>query len=265
MEHLPAKNQTCEYCGAALNPAYYFCTVCATPFQAVDRLLPEERPAWESSETVLRKRAPQAMRVFWSFAAALLLGALISFSLFGEDPRLGGYVVSSIMVFLTTCVLSVLYWESLKVQFGRVGFNHSAAWMGLALLPLALLVNYGYHHLFLQNLAEDASALDQFKEIFPIRWTAVLILCILPAITEEIAFRGLVQHWMHSALPDGKAILMASALFSAMHLSVISAPYLFALGALLGYTRWKTGSLYPAMLIHFLHNFVVLTYFPSVN
>lgn len=261
MEYSPAKLKTCEYCGATLNPAYYFCPACATPFQSVELLLPEERPAWESAETIVRKRAPQAMRVFWAFAVTIFISALVSFSAFGEGQNLGGYVVSSILVALTTCVLSVLYWESLKVQFCRIGFNHSAAWIGLALLPLALIINYGFHRLILPSIMEDTSALDQFDEIFTARWTAVLIICVLPAITEEIAFRGLVQHWMHTALPDWKAIGLAAALFSALHLSVINAPYLFGLGVLLGYTRWKTGSLYPAMLIHFLHNFIVLTYF----
>ena len=40
---------------------------------------------------------------------------------------------------------------------------------------------------------------------------------------------------------------------------------LFALnllvGLLLGWVKWKTGSLYPSMLIHFLHNYIVLEYF----
>jgi membrane protease YdiL (CAAX protease family) len=46
-----------------------------------------------------------------------------------------------------------------------------------------------------------------------------------------------------------------------MHFSIVSFPYLFALGVLLGWTKWKTGSLYPSMLIHFLHNLVVIEYF----
>ena len=63
------------------------------------------------------------------------------------------------------------------------------------------------------------------------------------------------------AIAPTRAIVLASALFMAMHLSVLSAPYLFALGLLLGWTKWKTGSLYPSMLVHFLHNLIVLEFF----
>ena len=63
------------------------------------------------------------------------------------------------------------------------------------------------------------------------------------------------------ALTPFKAMVLASALFVTLHFSILSAPYLFALAMLLGWTKYKTGSLYPAMLIHFLHNYVVLEFF----
>ena len=37
-----------------------------------------------------------------------------------------------------------------------------------------------------------------------------------------------------------------------------SFPYLFAAGWLLGWMKWKTGSLFPSMVVHFLHNFAVI-------
>ncbi len=80
-------------------------------------------------------------------------------------------------------------------------------------------------------------------------------------MTEEIAFRGLVQHWLQIAIAPWKGLVLASALFMALHFSAISAPYLFAVGMLLGYVKQRTGSLYPSMLIHFLHNLVVITFF----
>ena len=89
----------------------------------------------------------------------------------------------------------------------------------------------------------------------------IILFCICPAIVEEIAFRGLVQHWLQAALTPLKAMVLASALFVALHFSIISLPYLFGLAMLLGWTKYKTGSLYPAMLIHFLHNYVVLEFF----
>ncbi len=50
-------------------------------------------------------------------------------------------------------------------------------------------------------------------------------------------------------------------MFAALHFSVISFFYLFTVGMLLATVRRRTGSLYPGMLIHFLHNLVVITLF----
>jgi len=60
--------------------------------------------------------------------------------------------------------------------------------------------------------------------------TMVTLFCLFPAITEEIAFRGLVQHWLVSAIAPMRALLIASALFMALHFSVLSAPYLLLVG-----------------------------------
>jgi membrane protease YdiL (CAAX protease family) len=89
-----------------------------------------------------------------------------------------------------------------------------------------------------------------------------VLLCLIPGITEEIAFRGLIQHWLHTVLRPWRAILLASALFTALHLSILSAPYIFLLGMLLGWVKWKSRSLYPSMLMHIAHNLVLLVVFP---
>jgi membrane protease YdiL (CAAX protease family) len=62
-----------------------------------------------------------------------------------------------------------------------------------------------------------------------------------------------------------RALLIASALFMALHFSVLSAPYLLLVGMLLGWAKLKTGSLYPSMLIHFLHNFIVISFLTPVT
>ena len=65
------------------------------------------------------------------------------------------------------------------------------------------------------------------------------------------------------AVAPRTAITLSAGLFALMHFSVLSAPYLFLVGLLLGWARWRTGSLYPSMVAHFVHNLVVLETFPS--
>ena len=55
--------------------------------------------------------------------------------------------------------------------------------------------------------------------------------------------------------------MTASALETALLLRAIPGLVMINLGMLLGWVKWKTNSLYPSMLIHFLHNFIVVMFF----
>src|SRR5262249_20074515 len=157
---------------------------------------------------------------------------------------------------------TVRYWTSLRVQLAQFGFLSGSAWIAIAILAPMLAINYGYHH-FIMSLVDQPrdNFLMMLKDAGITKGGLILLICVFPAITEEIAFRGLIQHWLQTAVRPWRAIVLASAMFTVMHFSIVSAPYLFALGMLLGWAKWKSGSLYPSMLIHFVHNLVVVLFF----
>jgi membrane protease YdiL (CAAX protease family) len=89
-------------------------------------------------------------------------------------------------------------------------------------------------------------------------WAPVLSIAILPAVFEEIAFRGLIPQSLGRYLTVNEATLVSAGLFAVLHLSVPSVPHLFVMGMVLAaLCRWS-GSLYPAMLLHFCHNGLVV-------
>lgn len=77
---------------------------------------------------------------------------------------------------------------------------------------------------------------------------------IVPAICEEVLFRGAV---MHSLLKFGKtpAILISAVMFGLMHTNFAQLFYATAAGIFLGWVACETRSLYCGMLIHFSQNF----------
>jgi len=83
----------------------------------------------------------------------------------------------------------------------------------------------------------------------------VLILVALPALGEELIFRGIVQRifirWIAS---PHVAIWISGALFSAIHMQWLGFFPRWLLGVELGYLAWLTGSLWPAVLSHATHN-----------
>lgn len=262
--HLPENEnrpEYCSYCGAHLENGYYFCLSCATPYKNVESVLSRMRPYSPTSGVLIAKKAPHVAPLFWTYLAVILTAAVINFIFFKDSRPDLGLILQSALLFVTTCIFTVLYWPSLVVQFKRFGFLKPAALVGiLALVPL-LAINYFYHGWLAHRLGYDPTFMtDELRKAGLGTSGLIIFFCIFPAIVEEIAFRGLIQHWLHVAIPPFRAMVLASALFTALHFSILSAPYLFAVGMVLGWVKWKTASLYPSMLIHFLHNLIVIQF-----
>ncbi len=255
--------ETCAYCGAVLDENYYFCLSCATPYKSVESVLPPARPAPPTTGFLIAKKAPHVMPLFWTYVAVVVGTALFSFFVFGERQLELVLIFQTLAVFVTTCVFAKIHWSSLMVQFRRFGFLKKEAVLGLmALVPL-LAVNYYIYHSWLV----DGWGVKETLPILRLRDSGlgepalILLFCVFPAVTEEIAFRGLVQHWLQIAVSPFYATALASLLFTALHFSVFSAPYIFVLGMVLGWVKRETNSLYPSMAMHFLHNLVVIDFF----
>jgi membrane protease YdiL (CAAX protease family) len=254
----------CNYCGCDLDPRLYFCPGCATPYKHINTVIPKVKPVPLTDGERIARRAPHAMPVFWTYFSVVLGGAVLSHFLFGfpEPDWASRFVLGQFLVLVTTCVVGAVYWRSLVPQLARVGLLRWETLAGvLALAPL-LLINYSYHTwiMDLQHVTRGPH-LNPLRESGLSPATLIVLTCVFPAVLEELAMRGLVQHWLQAAIRPAKALVVASALFAVLHFSVLSAPYLFAVGALLGWVKWRTGSLYGPMLIHFLHNYAVLEAF----
>lgn len=252
----------CQYCGAILNPLFYFCLGCGTPYKPVETVIPPSRPLKLTEGQLIQLKSPQVANLFWTYLGVLVFAAIFNAIVF-DDQRLDLQLyVSDALMLITTSIVGCIYWRSLAAQLRRIGFTHWAAWVGLLCLPVFLLVNWIYNVQLPHYFSWDInSAVHDLNDIHVSPQLLLISFCILPAIVEEIAFRGLLQHWLQIAIKPWRAVMLASALFAALHFSLYSFPYLFAVGMLLGWTKWRTNSLYPSMLIHFLHNLAVIELF----
>lgn len=251
----------CHYCGAALSEFYYFCLACGTPYQALDNVLTPARPRQLTDEELVRIKTPQVATLFWTYLAAILGVGIFSSLLFREDRPDLQLLLNEIAILATTCYFGWTYRKSLAVQLKNVGFNQWPAYAGLALLLPLLAINLAYHWSIWQLIKDVAeNPFERLSDVGISRGTLIVTFCLLPAVLEEVAYRGLMQHWLQTAIAPWKALVVASFLFAITHLAVASTPYLFLVGMLLGWTKQKTGSLYPSMAIHFLHNLAVIEF-----
>ncbi|MEO6282581.1 MAG: CPBP family intramembrane glutamic endopeptidase [Dyadobacter sp.] len=88
---------------------------------------------------------------------------------------------------------------------------------------------------------------------------ALFVVTLLPALGEEVLFRGLIQtklarHWGNIHL----AIWVSAAIFSAIHFQFYGFIPRMMLGALFGYLYYWTGNLWVSVLAHFVNNGFVL-------
>ncbi|ACT94210.1 CPBP family intramembrane glutamic endopeptidase [Dyadobacter fermentans] len=88
---------------------------------------------------------------------------------------------------------------------------------------------------------------------------ALFVVTLLPALGEEILFRGVVQTKLFQELRNiHVAIWLSAAIFSAIHFQFYGFLPRMMLGALFGYLYYWTGNLWVAVLAHFVNNGFVL-------
>ena len=87
---------------------------------------------------------------------------------------------------------------------------------------------------------------------------AVAVVCVLPALCEEVVFRGFVFGGFQRNFGTVKACLLSGALFSLFHLNPAQTLHQFVLGALLALFVGRSGSLLTAVVGHLYNNLFAL-------
>ena len=101
------------------------------------------------------------------------------------------------------------------------------------------------------NILEAIISKENSYEIF----INILLIGVIPAIGEELMFRGLIQQQFGRLLKNEHlTVWLAAAFFSAIHMQFQGFFARMILGALLGYLLIWTRSLWVPMLVHFLNN-----------
>ncbi|MAX27396.1 MAG: hypothetical protein CMJ19_23105 [Phycisphaeraceae bacterium] len=85
-------------------------------------------------------------------------------------------------------------------------------------------------------------------------WWLLLVMAVVPAVVEEMCFRGML---LSSLRTNGKrwlALLVTAAAFSMFHFLVYRLAITFVLGLFLAYLCWQSRSIWPGVLAHFMNN-----------
>lgn len=87
----------------------------------------------------------------------------------------------------------------------------------------------------------------------------VLALAILPAIAEELFFRGVIQNMLQkSGMTAMAAIVVTGFSFSVMHLEFDNFVAIWMMGIVLGWLYYYSQNLWVSIIAHFLNNFSMI-------
>ena len=84
----------------------------------------------------------------------------------------------------------------------------------------------------------------------------ILNITLVPAVFEELAFRGIIMQSLRR-FGDGFALIVSAVLFALVHVSPLMMPNAFLMGLVIGYFVLFTGSVYTGIIIHMVHNLLV--------
>ena len=133
------------------------------------------------------------------------------------------------------------------------------AWLAVAVgAPSALLTGVGVSRvaeIFFPVPERMMEAFGQFllPEGMPV-WQILFFLCLLPGVTEEIAFRGVLLHGLRRKLGPVRLALAVGLIFGLFHMTLFRIVPTAYMGAVLTAVVLLTGSIYPAMAWHALNN-----------
>lgn len=226
------------------------------------------------------------MRIFLFliiFLIGTLIGAAVS-ALFvsgGDTGMKIGQGVASIFMFVVPPIV-YYYITSKENRMQALGLRRLSSPWWLIIVAVALMIvsipvtttlttwNEGMHlgsafsgiEKWMKELEETAQALtDKMTNVYTIGGLLLnlLVIALIPAVGEEMTFRGVIQQSLTRRMNPHIAIILSAAIFSFFHFQFFGfLPRLF-LGILLGYMFYITGSLWTSILMHFVNNGAAVT------
>ena len=89
-------------------------------------------------------------------------------------------------------------------------------------------------------------------------WAILLVMAVIPAIVEELAFRGFILSGFERLRNKWQAILLASLFFGMAHSFIQQSIVTAFVGIILGVVAVQTRSIIPCMIYHVTHNSLTL-------
>ena len=153
------------------------------------------------------------------------------------------------------------------IEINRPNIKLSLVIIGLLLLAYPIMLILGYYNAFLKELIPNNTFILQELETDNYQrnllenngtimlYLKLFVIALLPAIGEELVFRGILLSKIKLASnSEHYGVIVSAVLFATIHLQPTKLLPMIFLGLVLGYIYTKTKNITYSMLFHFLFN-----------
>jgi membrane protease YdiL (CAAX protease family) len=180
--------------------------------------------------------------------------------LFESSPAISGHLKS----FGVLLAYVISFFWIIKIAKTKIKNTENSLTWKFKKVPFRLLAVFLIMSLALTVLIDPLTELipmpksfeDMFKEMLQANIFAFLTLVVAAPVFEELFFRGIILEGFLKNYSARKAIIWSAIIFGSAHMN----PWQFIgagfAGLFIAWAYYKTGSLIPAMFIHFVNNLI---------
>ena len=187
-------------------------------------------------------------------------------NLFKKDGLLTVQILSQICCMIIPAFLMIKFNSGVHKMINNSKFNWNFLWLCILLLIVSLpfmnLLAYFNENIPLNEWmnSKETEINEMIKQLLDMHGIKDLVICliaiaIIPAISEELIFRGILQNQLIRLFQNKWiGLIVGALLFSSIHLQFEGFLVRFAIGILLGFVYLYGGNLKYTMLLHFIFN-----------
>jgi membrane protease YdiL (CAAX protease family) len=262
----------CRSCSGRVDSAARFCRHCGQVIESAPAGLAEASDLVNATEPVEsgttdvvvasvgpRDHWPSMRWLFCFYAAMLSVSVLMTIATalkFGSGAQVDAcgatgmaIVITSFACFSPTPLAPLLRWPSMTAKTTAVLLLGAVVWgMGIE----------GYFFLIRALGVQFVQFWPDFDSAGWPWWSVFLIVCVVPGVFEEVAFRGLVYDGLRPILGPRDALVVQAMAFAVLHLAPLIFVSHFFIGLGLGMLRDRSRGLLVPMLAHTAWNSYVI-------
>lgn len=195
-----------------------------------------------------------------------VMGALVADSSFYNEfegiSLCVSYALTYVVIYIVPCVIYMLCMKKKPSQVNMRSFEPSQSSFVFVSLVLLLcmtaLVKYYIAYTFSYRTTESIP--EGINTLY-----TVVVVALVPAVCEEIFVHGVLQSEYSKYGGGVSGILVGAVVFSLIHFNLQYFVVYLVAGLVLGVVTHMTGSVFPAMILHFMNNLFAVLFADSIT